>query len=84
MGRYQQYVKNGLVQPLKDPQGNLCRLPGSEISKLMKAATGRGFTAFTNNKENEFFIKDLDGDYQIPEVLKHIAGFQVFRWRSKR
>lgn len=78
MGEYQQYLKDGIVQPMKDSQGELCRLPGSEIAKLMKERPDKEILFFTNNKENKAFMRDLDKDYQVPEHLQHITGFQVF------
>ncbi len=78
VGHYQQYLKDASVQPIKDRQGQLCTLPGSDVAKLVQQSSQKELLFFTNNKENEVFMKDLDSDYQVPDSLQHITGFQVF------
>jgi SAM-dependent methyltransferase len=61
-----------------DIQGEeeFCILPGIEVSNLLVDRDDVLF--FTNNKENEGFMKALRGDYTVPEEVKHITGFEVF------
>jgi cyclopropane fatty-acyl-phospholipid synthase-like methyltransferase/SAM-dependent methyltransferase len=78
VGHYQQYLKDASVQPMKDRDGQQCKLPGSQIVRLIKQAPDQELLFFTNNKENEAFMNDLSSAYQVPDALQHITGFQVF------
>lgn len=77
VGHYQQYIKDGFVQPVKDNNEELCTLPGTMIANVMKKSE-KNLLFFTNNKENEQFMKDIEPDYQVPSFVSHIDGFQVF------
>jgi cyclopropane fatty-acyl-phospholipid synthase-like methyltransferase len=77
VGNYRQYLKDHLVQPIKDRNGQLCQLPGSEIAMLMKSSLDKSILFFTNNKENEEFMRRLESDYIVPKILQHINSFQV-------
>jgi hypothetical protein len=86
MGQYPQCLKDGIVQPmkknsrdLKQQQQQLCTLPGTEIANLMKTTSAdKKILFFTNDKENEVFMRELDKDFIEPEYLPHIRGFEVF------
>jgi SAM-dependent methyltransferase len=93
IGHYPQYVKDLTVQPYRRNRGRrrtqngggtanddkgeeLCILPGAEIGKLL--ADRADVLFFTNNRENEGFMRELEGDYSVPKEVQHITGFEVF------
>jgi 2-polyprenyl-3-methyl-5-hydroxy-6-metoxy-1,4-benzoquinol methylase len=83
--------KNSRVQPmkkksrdLKQQQQQVCTLPGTEIANLMKTTSAdKEILFFTNDKENEAFMRELDKDFIVPEYLQHIRGFEVFSAMAK-
>ena len=76
VGEYPQYLKDLTVQPLKMEE-KLCKLKGKDVAELLP---NQDLLFFTNNKENKPFIKDLQINemYTVPNVVKHINGFEVF------
>ena len=75
VGDYPQYLKDLTVQPLKTEDEDLCLLKGKDVADLL---TDMDLLLFTNNKENGPFMKELRTSYNVPSVVKHIKGFEVF------
>jgi 2-polyprenyl-3-methyl-5-hydroxy-6-metoxy-1,4-benzoquinol methylase len=80
VGRYPQYLKDLTVQPYKDSKDELCIAAGTTVSKLV---ANHDVLFFTNNKENEPFMKELRNDYDVPKKVRHITGFEVFSAMGK-
>jgi 2-polyprenyl-3-methyl-5-hydroxy-6-metoxy-1,4-benzoquinol methylase len=75
VGHLPQYLKDLTVQPLRNSRNEQCVLPGKDVARLL---SDHDLLFFTNNKENEPFMKELRTEYQVPTQLKHIDGFEVF------
>jgi hypothetical protein len=77
VGHYAQYLKDVSVQPYRDPtSGKLCTVTGSQLVESMR--NNQNVLFFTNNQENEPFMKQLRSDYRVPSILRHINGFEIF------
>lgn len=75
VGDFPQYLKDSTVQLLKTKTTNIhCILPVRVLSQVLDR---HDLLFFTNNKENEAFMKELPMP-PSPKVLEHIDGFQVF------
>ncbi|KAG7362824.1 methyltransferase domain containing protein [Nitzschia inconspicua] len=74
VGHYAQYLKDSMVQPYRDENGNFCIVNGTSVVQNLH----NNILFFTNNQENEAFLKELGKDYKIPPPLHHINGFEVF------
>ena len=81
VGQYPQYLKDLTVQPYKDSNDKLCITTGNTVSKLVTA--NHDVLFFTNNKENEPFMKSIREDYSVPTQVLHITGFEVFSAMGK-
>jgi len=65
----------------KNDNSDLCILKGKDVADLIttkKDTHDEELLFFTNNKENEPFMKELRKIYQVPAIVKHIKGFEVF------
>ena len=61
--------------------GGFCVLKGKDVANLIttnKDTHDQKLLFFTNNKENEPFMKELRNIYEVPAIVKHIKGFEVF------
>jgi hypothetical protein len=82
-GNFTHYVKNQLVQPLKDDQGRKCLATASGIVDLMASSSKEKkeecLLFFTNNVEAPDFFKVLQEKYMTPPPIDFgQKGFQVF------
>lgn len=74
VGDFPQYLKDFTVQPLKTEANTLCIVP---VRILVQLLGKHDLHFFTNNIENEAFMKALPMP-SSPRVVGHIKGFQVF------
>ncbi len=74
VGNFPQYLKDLTVQPIRDARREVCVLPGEVVASLLPK---HNLLFFTNNKENEQFMKKLHRS-SPPTPVQHINGFEVF------
>jgi len=65
----------------KNNGDEFCVFKGKDVAELITSSKDtheKDLLFFTNNKENEPFMKELRNIYEVPSIVKHIRGFEVF------
>lgn len=76
-GEFKQILKNDVVRPVRNNDGDLVQITTREYVDVMNQSR-HSILLFTNQVENPYFTSAVQLNYSTPEIVQHIKGIDIF------